>query len=166
MLPDAITTVFSGSEVKVKKVTNVRTIGDSLNQSTMIKSMLGEVNKLLQAYLTFPVTSATAGRSFSSLWKLKTFLRSSMMQQRLNNLFLMCVHTARMEQLNLALVANEFVSSNTRRTNYFGKFLSYSLCYVSYAFSHTKCINNFDCIYISLCLNQPSQHDQCNLQPE
>ena len=122
MLPDAITTAFAGTAVKVKKVTNVRTIGDSLNQSTMVKSMLGEVDKLLRAYLTFPATSATAERSFSALRKIKTFLRSSMTQERLNNLFLMYVHTARTEELDLASVANEFVSSNTRRLNYFGKF--------------------------------------------
>ena len=33
MLPDTITTAFAGTAVKVKKVTNVRTIGDSLNQT-------------------------------------------------------------------------------------------------------------------------------------
>ena len=44
MLPDVITTAFAGTAVKVKKVTNVRTIGDSLNQSAMVKSMLGEVD--------------------------------------------------------------------------------------------------------------------------
>ena len=122
MLPDAITTAFAGTAVKVKKVTNVRTIGDSLSQSTMLRSMLGEVDKLLRAYLTFPVTSATAERSFSALRKLKTFLRSSMTQQHLNNLFLMYVHTTRTDELDLSSVANEFVSSNTRRINYFGKF--------------------------------------------
>ena len=53
MLPDAITIVFAGSAVKVKKVTNIQTIGDSLTQSRMMKSMLGEVDKLLGAYLTF-----------------------------------------------------------------------------------------------------------------
>ena len=96
MLPDAITIAFAGTAVKVKKVTNVWTIGDSLNQSTAVKSMLGEVDNLLRVYLTFPVTSATAERSFT-LQKLKTFLRSSMMQQCLNILFLMYVRTARTE---------------------------------------------------------------------
>ncbi len=67
MLPDAINTT-------VKTVTNVRTISDVLNQSSIIRGMLNEVDKLVKVYLTFPVTSATAERSFSSLRRIKTFL--------------------------------------------------------------------------------------------
>ena len=37
-------------------VTNLRTIAESLNQS----NIANEVDKLVQTYLTFPVTSATA----------------------------------------------------------------------------------------------------------
>ena len=113
MLPDAISTAFAGSSIKVK-VTNVRTIADALNQNKVIKHMLGEVDKLLRAYLTFPVTSATAERSFSSLHCIKTFLRSSMTCQRLNNLFLLYVHTAHTDSLNLMSVAKEFVSANSQ----------------------------------------------------
>lgn len=39
--------------------------------------MLSEVDKLLNIYFTFPVTSATAERSFSSLRRIKTYLRST-----------------------------------------------------------------------------------------
>ena len=84
--------------------------------------MLIGVDKLLRAYLTFPVTSATAERSFSSLRRIKTFLRSSMTQQRLNNLLLLYVHSERTESLNLVSVAKDFVGANSRRMNYFGKF--------------------------------------------
>ena len=122
MLPDAIRTVFSGSAINIKKVTNVRTIADAFNKSEMVKRMFTEVDKVLQAYLTFPVTSATAERSFSCLRRLKTFLRSSMTPKRLNNLFLLHVHPAQTDSLDLAFVATEFVSSNNRRLNYFGKF--------------------------------------------
>ena len=40
MLPDAIRTAFSDSAIHVRKVTNVRTIADTLNQSEMVKGML------------------------------------------------------------------------------------------------------------------------------
>ena len=122
MLPDAIRTAFPASTSNVKEVTNIRTITDTLNESNIVKGMLGEIDKLLQAYLTFPVTSATAERSFSSLRRIKTFLRSTMIHQRLNNLFLMYVHTARTDALDLLSVAKEFASVNSRRLNYFGKF--------------------------------------------
>ena len=68
MLPGAIDTV--------KKVTNVRTIVDALNDSNLVKGMFSEVDKVLCLYFTFPVTSATAERSFSSLRLIKTYLRS------------------------------------------------------------------------------------------
>ena len=84
--------------------------------------MLSEVNKLLQLYLTFPVTTATAERSFSALRRLKTFLRSTMTECRLNNLFLLYVHKSMTDALDSSHIAKDFVSVNSRRINYFGKF--------------------------------------------
>lgn len=122
MLPDAIKSAFFGTPVTVKKVTTARTIVDTFNQNNVIKGMLSEVDKVLRVYLTFPITSATAERAFSSLRRVKTFLRSSMTSQRLNNLFLLYVHKQYTDNLDLTLVAKEFASANTRRQNYFGKY--------------------------------------------
>ena len=47
MLLDAINTASTGSAVRVKKVTNVRTIADMLNQSDIVRFMLSEVDKLI-----------------------------------------------------------------------------------------------------------------------
>ena len=106
-----IKTAFTGL---VKTVTNVRTIADALNQSSIVRGMLGEVDKLILTYLTFPVTSASAERSFSSLQRIKIFLRSSMIAQRLNTLFLMYVHKSITDSLDLEAVARDFASVNTR----------------------------------------------------
>ncbi len=122
MLPDAIKTAHEGTPVTIKRVTNLRTVADTLNQSAIYKGMLGEVDKVLHAYFTFPVTSATAERSFSSLRRIKTFLRNTMTHQRLNNLFLLYVHSERTDTLDLIAIAKEFVATNNRRMNYFGKF--------------------------------------------
>ena len=73
MLPDMIKTAFAG-EVPVKKVTNVRIIASAMEQSDIYKEMLSEIDKILKIYFTFPVTSATAERSFSSLRRIKTYL--------------------------------------------------------------------------------------------
>ena len=89
MLPDSITNAFAGSAIRVKKVTHVQTITDTFNQSQMYKDMLNQVDKLVRSYLIFPVASATAERAFSSLRRIKTFLRSTTSKQRLNNLFLL-----------------------------------------------------------------------------
>ena len=119
MLPDAIKTAFDGS---IKKVTNVRTIVDAFANNKAIRQMLGEVHTLLRVYLTVPVTSANAERAFSSLRRIKTFLRSSMSSQRLNNLFILHVHQQLIEALDLKTIAKEFISANNRRLNFFGHF--------------------------------------------
>lgn len=70
--------------VSIKSVTNVRTIAEGMNKSTIYKKMLGEVDKVLKIYFTVPVTTATAERSFSALRRLKTYLRNTMNQQPIN----------------------------------------------------------------------------------
>ena len=45
----------------------------------------------LRVAMTFGVTSASAERSFSSLKRVKTYLRSTMTQERLNNLALLYI---------------------------------------------------------------------------
>ena len=117
MLSPAILSAFSGS---VKKVTSVRTVCDALEQSKMVKEMLQVIHKLAIMYLTFPVTSATSERSFSALRRVKTYLRSSITSQRLNNLFLLYVHQAQTDALDITSIAKDFASINTRRVNYFG----------------------------------------------
>ena len=108
------------AEVRVTSVTNVRTISNAMNTSCVYKKMLNEIDKLLKLYYTFPVTTATSERSFSSLRRLKTFLRTTMTECRLNNLFLLYVHKS--VPLNLTCIAKDFVAVNSRRMKYFGKF--------------------------------------------
>lgn len=105
----------------IKVVTNVRTIADTMQESEIYKGMLTEIDKVLKIYFTFPVTSATAERSFSALRRIKTFLRTSMTHCRLNNLFLLYVHVTKTDSLDLKAVARDFVNVNSRRLHYFGK---------------------------------------------
>ena len=88
----AARTISAAFTSSVNTVTNVRTITEALNQINIVKGMLNKVDMLVQAYLTFPVTRASAERSFSSLRKIKTYLRSSMTGKHLNNLFILYVH--------------------------------------------------------------------------
>ena len=60
MLSGIINTAFADTSVKVKKVTNARTIADALNDNNLVNGMLSEVDKVLCLYFTFPVMSATA----------------------------------------------------------------------------------------------------------
>ena len=109
MLPDTIKASIPGS-CNIKVVTSIRTLAEALNQSDVVKGMLSEVDEVLKAYFSIPATSATAERAFSSLCRIKTFLRSSMTQRRLNNLFLLFVFKEEAKSLDPITIANEFVS--------------------------------------------------------
>lgn len=55
-------------------------------------NMFPNIAVLLKTLLTLPVSNAEAERSFSALKRLKTYLRSTVGQERLNGLALLGVH--------------------------------------------------------------------------
>ena len=71
----------------------VKTVCEMFNVCRFPKTTLTDVDKVLKLYLTLPLTSATAERCFSSLRRLKSFLRSTMAQKCLNHLMLLYIHT-------------------------------------------------------------------------
>lgn len=50
------------------------------------------ISKLLQIFITLPITTATGERSFSTLRRLKTYLRNTIGQMRLNGLAMLNIH--------------------------------------------------------------------------
>ena len=118
MLPDAVKQ-YSVSTLPIKKVTSICTLCDVLNFGG-IKQLLSQVHTLLQLFLTLPVTTATSQRTFSALRRLKTYLRTTMSQDRLNHLLLLCCHKARIDAIDLSKIASAFLSVNDRRLHYFG----------------------------------------------
>ena len=93
MLPDLVkSNVLEGKQIT--KVTTIRTLCDVLNASPIVKNLVSEVHSLLILilYITIPVTSATAERTFSVLRRLKSYLRSTMTQERLNNVMVMHIY--------------------------------------------------------------------------
>ncbi len=81
-----------------------------------------EVVRLLKIILVMPATNCTSERSFSALRRLKTFLRSTMSQERLNSLMILHVHKDHTDNMILSDVANDFISGRERWSNVFGKF--------------------------------------------
>ena len=121
LLPDAIKAVpLQG--IAVTQVTKIQTICDVFQEQSSLKVMLSEIHKLILIYFTVPITTATAERSFSALKRIKTYLRNSMTQQRLNHCVILHVHQEKTDNLNLIEVAQEFVEKNDRRKGFFGKF--------------------------------------------
>ena len=65
--------------------------------------------------LTIPVTVASAERSFSKLELLKSYLRSTMTQKRLNGLATIALEIDVLEKINYEDIIEAFISTNTRR---------------------------------------------------
>ena len=85
--------------------------------------LYSEVARLVKLILVMPATNAESERSFSALRRLKTWLRSTMGQARLNWCMILHVHNDETDNLDLNAVANEFVSRNSSRINILGNFV-------------------------------------------
>ena len=65
--------------------------------------------------LTIPVTVACAERSFSKLKLIKSYLRSTMSQDRLNDLAMLSIEKDLAEKLEYSCLIDTFAAKNARR---------------------------------------------------
>jgi hypothetical protein len=65
--------------------------------------------------LTIPVTVASAERSFSKLKLIKSYLRSTMSQERLNGLAILSIEKKLLENLEYKNLISNFASQKARR---------------------------------------------------
>ncbi|KAE9533036.1 hypothetical protein AGLY_009464 [Aphis glycines] len=70
---------------------------------------------LYKIFYTLPVSSATAERSFSRLKLLKTYLRSTMTEDRLSNLAILSIESNIAQTINFNKVISTFASMKKRR---------------------------------------------------
>ena len=76
-------------------------------------------NIAYRVLLTIPVTVASVERSFSKLKLLKSYLRSTMTQQRLNDLATIALESGLLEKIDYEHIIEDFISRNTKRMKYF-----------------------------------------------
>ena len=67
-------------------------------------------------------SSATTERSFSTMRRMVSWLRSSMKQKRLYYLAIISFHKFMIDEFNFVETENNFVSVHENRLNQFGKF--------------------------------------------
>ena len=77
MLPDFLLAVNKEKNLGIKTITKIDTICELFNAQQIGKSIFSEYCKLIVLFLTIPVKTATAERSFSVLNRIKTYLRST-----------------------------------------------------------------------------------------
>ncbi|XP_047326548.1 zinc finger MYM-type protein 1-like [Impatiens glandulifera] len=98
--------------VEVKRSIDILNFTRSLWEAGCFQNV-GIVYRIL---LTIPVTVASAERSFSKLKLIKTYLRSTMSQERLNGLAMISIEKECLEQLEYDDLIENFASKNARRS--------------------------------------------------
>ena len=124
---DAQLTVMRSAVVRrdlpTEENVTVHTIVEILKNTTGAQTLLDQVCRLTKLLLVVPATSATAERSFSALRRLKTYLRATMGQPRLNSLLVLHCHQDRADRLNLKAISQEFVCASEQRSKFFGNYV-------------------------------------------
>ncbi len=80
-----------------------------------MQSIFGEVWIALRIFCTLPVTVASGERVFRKLKLIKSYLRSTMSQERLNNLAILSIESQLALRLNFKDLIEDFASKKARR---------------------------------------------------
>ena len=106
----------------LKTVTKISTLCEVMNTMRDSKDCLPQIHKLLKLYLSVPLGSATAERTFSVMRRVKSWLRSNTSPNSLNNMMFSNIHKERMDEVSVLDVAKEFVDVSEQRRMFFGRF--------------------------------------------
>lgn len=75
-----------------------------------------QIECIVKIFLTMPVSTATAERSFSAMKRIKTYLRSTMTTDRLSSLAMLHIH--REKDIDIPAVIDKFINAKQRRLKY------------------------------------------------
>jgi len=104
----------------IKEVSSVKELAELLIvQNNCMLPSVPEVATVLKLFLTIPVTSATAERLFSKLKLIKSYLRSTMAQQRLSDLSVLSIENEKIRSLDINMLVDKFAEKNARRSQKF-----------------------------------------------
>lgn len=74
--------------------------------------------KYVRFLLTVPGSSCTNERSFSTIKRLKTYMRATMSQERPNDMTILTTYKERAAQLDLEVLIDEFIVKNSLRKSF------------------------------------------------
>lgn len=80
-----------------------------------LESIYGDICIALRIFCTLPVSVAGGERSFSKLKIIKNYMRSTMSQERLNNLAILSIECQLAQQIDFKDIIKDFASRKTRR---------------------------------------------------
>ena len=87
-----------------------------------VRRLFPQVEALVRLLLVVPVSFCKSERRSSALRRLKTLLRSTMSQSRLNSVSVCHVHREKLENITRKKIAIAFIGTSERRAHLFGAF--------------------------------------------
>jgi hypothetical protein len=112
MLPS----LFKGQAQSVTLVDVFRVFQSS---SVAKQQLFSEVKKLVTLLLLLPATNAGSERAFSTLRRVKSYTRSTMLQSRLNHVMLAVTHRSLITDQLVQTVMKQFIQKTQQRMNLF-----------------------------------------------
>jgi hypothetical protein len=100
--------------------TVAETVSNIVSMPSVVRSMFDQVEQLVRLLLTIPASSAE-----SSLQRLKSYLRTTMKQERLNHCTVLHEHQAAIDNLDVNGIAQDFVDKCETRRATFGHFIKH-----------------------------------------
>jgi hypothetical protein len=88
-------------------------------QYQIARELFAEVLQLTMLIVALPISTCESERTFSALKRLKTYLRSTMSQDRLNGIALANVHSTILNEEDSHQLMNDFIKKSQIRINAF-----------------------------------------------
>jgi hypothetical protein len=81
-------------------------------KKVLTKQTFPNLYKLFQVALTIPISSSSCERSFSAMHRIKTWLRTSILQERFNNNSILYIEKEISKSINTETIVNIFAQKN------------------------------------------------------
>ena len=112
---------LSGYCKEIADTRSARTVTTVL-RNLEARNHLCEVYKFAKLIMVKPATNSTSERTFSLLKLIKTYLRSTMTQGRLNHMMILSAYKNRLDEMDFRKVSSIFIQKNDGQRNTFGRF--------------------------------------------
>ena len=112
----SLSSFFTGRE----GITLADCVAEFRSMTAAQRSFFSEVCSLIHLILVTPATNVASEQRFSAMRRLKTYLRSTMVQGRLNHIMLLSIYKDRLDNLDLEIIGDEFVRGSKHRLRQFG----------------------------------------------
>ena len=112
--------LFISTTSEAPSVADIREVLCALSAAQ--KTLMDEVAPFFKLLLVLPDSNANSERSFSALRRIKSYLRSTMTQARLNHRLVFHYHQEKTDSFDMRFMFDDYVYQDDARRSTFAKF--------------------------------------------